>query len=322
MRPRLMASLSGLATVLAVGAAAFATSGGAAASAGVWHPRPAAQHHSSAAAAAATPVPVTNVDNQFHGARPAGWCGTEVCNGKASISTWGTLDTGIPSGFSNSGFGNYAPSTPALFETKMALISGTTMANQGLGCQTPGAEGCTGPYYAPAVAQNTFPGNGFTVTNDVYLDPAATPATAGEIDLDVALNDSTGSFAQDNIIAVCNQGGGTGYSVTFGHNSPGNCSGSPVITTAGWYRFVWVFSNAAGKVYLTQRVLAESNLTAPPIADSGQQPVQFPGSSSTELTSQVGGIAYFWYPTLNIQGMPMGNFAIQTGQHASGHTPS
>jgi hypothetical protein len=42
----------------------------------------------------------------------------------------------------------------------------------------------------------------------------------------------------------------------------------------------------------------------------------------TELTSQVGGIAYVWFPTLQVAGMPMGNFAIQTGQHSKGHTPN
>jgi hypothetical protein len=35
---------------------------------------------------------------------------------------------------------------------------------------------------------------------------------AGEIDLGVALNNSASAFAQDNVFAVCNQGGGTGYS--------------------------------------------------------------------------------------------------------------
>ena len=296
-----------------------ATGSPAGATAGVVsHPRPAAAHHSSTAAAANTAVPVTGVNDQFEGARPGGWCSTTDCNGKP-VTNWGTLDTGIPSKFSNSGFGNYAPSTPSLYLNHMALISGTTQANQGLGCQTPGIEGCTGPFYVPVAAQNTFPSNGFTVTDDIYLDPAATPATAGEIDLDVALNDSTGNFAQDNIFAVCNQGGGTGYSVTFGHNSPGDCSGSPAITTAGWYRFVWLFTNVGGKVELTQRVLTDPGLAQ--MADSGPQQVIFPGDTSVEPVSNVGGINYFWYPTLQVQGMPMGNFAVQLGQHGTGHTP-
>ena len=58
----------------------------------------------------------------------------------AGAGDFGTIDAAIPSGFSNGGFGNYAPGTPALFKGHMALISGTTQANQGLGCQTPGVE--------------------------------------------------------------------------------------------------------------------------------------------------------------------------------------
>jgi hypothetical protein len=311
-RTRILAGLTGPAALLAMGALT-ATGGPAGATAGVVsHPRPA----TARAAAVAAAVSPTFVSDQFQ-VNNGGFCGvaTEPCDG----SDFGTIDAAIPSGFSNGGSGNYAPGTQALFKTKMALISGTTQANQGLGCQTPGVEGCTGPYYRALPNQNTFPSTGFTVTDDVYLDPAAAPGTAGEIDLDVALNDSAGNFAQDNIFAVCNQGGGTGYSVTFGHNSPGDCSGSPAITTAGWYRFVWLFTNVGGKVFQTQRVIAENGLAT--VADSGPQPVIFPGDSSVEPVSNVGGLRYFWYPTLQVAGMPMGNFAIQPGQHGTGHTP-
>ena len=315
-RTRILVGLTGPAALLAI-AAMTATGSPADATAGVVsHPRPAAAVR---AAVAATAVSPTFVSDQFQ-VTTGGFCAvaTEPCDGDAAAGNFGTIDAAIPGGFSNGGFGNYAPGTPALFKTKMALISGTTQANQGLGCQTPGAEGCTGPYYRALPNQDTFPSSGFTVTNDVYLDPAAAPGTAGEIDLDVALNDSTGNFAQDNIFAVCNHGG-TGYSVTFGHNSPGDCSGSPAITTAGWYRFVWLFTNVGGKVFQTQRVIAENRLAT--VADSGPQPVIFPGDSSVEPVGNVGGLRYFWYPTLQVAGMPMGNFAIQLGQHGTGHTP-
>ena len=121
------------------------------------------------------------------------------------------------------------------------------------------------------------------------------------------------------IFAVCNQGGGTGYSVTFGHNSPGDCSGSPVITSSGWYRFVWEFTNVGGKVFSTQRVIAENGGAT--VTDSGPQQVIFPGDATVEPASAVGGVHYAWFPTLQVAGMPMSNFAIQQGQHNSGHTP-
>jgi hypothetical protein len=250
-RTRILAGLTGPAALLAI-VAMTATSPAGATAGVVSHPRPAAAARAAAGAAAVSP---TFVSDQFQ-VNIGGFCGVaaEPCDGNAAAGNFGTIDAAIPGGFSNGGFGNYAPGTPALaLFTKKALISGTTQANQGLGCQTPGVEGCTGPYYRALPNQNTFPSSGFTVTDDVYLDPAAATGTAGEIDLDVALNSSAGTFAQDNIFAVCNQGGGTGYSVTFGNNSPGDCSATPAITTAGWYRFVWLFTNVGGKVFQTQR---------------------------------------------------------------------
>ena len=278
-RTRILIGLTGPAALAAVVAMTATSSPAGAAAGAVSHPRPAA---AARAAAVATAVSPTFVSDQFQ-ANIGGFCGTagEACDG----SDLGTIDAAIPVGFSNGGSGNYAPGTaPALLPTfkKMALITGTTQANQGLGCQTPGVEGCTGPYYRATPDQNTFPSSGFTVTNDVYLDPAAATGTAGEIDLDVALNDSSGNFAQDNIFAVCNQGGGAGYSVTFGHNSPGDCSGSAVITNPGWYRFVWLFTNVGGKVFQTQRVIAENGGAT--VADSGPQPVIFPGDTSAVIS--------------------------------------
>ena len=317
-RTRILVGLTGPAALAAVVAMAATSSPAGAAAGVVSHPRPAAGVRAAAGATAASP---TFVSDQFQ-VNTGGFCATvgEPCDGNPADG-FGTIDAAIPAGFSNGGFGNYAPGTPALLPTfkKMALISGTTQANQGQGCQTPGVEGCTGPYYRAQPNQDTFPAGGFTVTDDVYLAPAAATGTAGEIDLDVALNNSAGNNAQDNIFAVCNQGGGTGYSVSFGHNSPGDCSGSPAITAAGWYRFVWLFTNVGGKVFQTQRVIAESGGAT--VADSGPQPVIFPGDSSVEPVSNVGGIRYFWYPTLQVAGMPMGNFAIQPGQHSTGHTP-
>ena len=317
-RTRILAGLAGPAALVAIGAMTVTGSPASATAGVVWHQRPGATARVVNGVAAVSP---TFVNDQFQ-ANTGGFCAnpSEPCDGNATAGDYGTIDAGIPAGFSNGGFGNYAPGTPALATfKKMALISGTTQANQGLGCQTPGVEGCTGPYYRAQPNQDTLPASGFTVTNDVYLDPAAATGTAGEIDLDVALNNSTGGLAQDNIFAVCNQGGGTGYSVTFGHNSPGECSASPAITTAGWYRFVWLFTNVGGKVFQTQRVIAENGGAT--VADSGPQPVIFPRDSSVEPVSNVGGIRYFWYPTLQVSGMPMGNFAIQLGQHGTGHTP-
>ena len=95
------------------------------------------------------------------------------CDGNGAAGDYGTLDR-VPSHFSNGGFGNYAPSTTALFKGYFALTDGTGVGNQGAGCPgttatvNPG-EACTGPFAlfgtAPNQgADNAFPANGFTVT--------------------------------------------------------------------------------------------------------------------------------------------------------------
>ena len=64
-----------------------------------------------------------------------------------------------------------------------------------------------------------------------------------------------------------------------------------MITTAGWYRFVAVFSNVAGYAYVTRSVLDDASLTQ--IATSGPQPV---GGTAT-LIGNWGGPRYFWLPS-------------------------
>jgi hypothetical protein len=275
-------------------------------------------HRAAVNAGPLSPGSVVTVDDQFTNGK-GGFCvGASVpCDGNAGAGDFGTIDGAVKSGFSNGGYGNYAPSTTAADGTKMALVTGTTAANQGLGCQTAGVEGCTGPYYLPANPETTFPANGFTVTSDVYLDVSA---PQGEIDPDVALANNNGDYGQDMIFAVCSEGVGDGWTIVAGHNSPGDCpGGTPQVTSSGWYRFVWLFTNVGGEVYLTQRVIAENGLTT--VYNSGAQAVQFPGDSSQETTATTGGLYYYWLPTLDYEGVPFQNFAVQLGQHQDGHTP-
>jgi hypothetical protein len=312
IRPRSAAAVAALSAV-AVVAAALASA--APTSASPLSHRP---HRIAANAGALSPGSVTSVDDQFTSGK-GGFCvgASAPCDGNAGAGDYGTIDGAVKSGFSNGGYGNYAPSTPALDGGKMALVTGTTAANQGLGCQTPGVEGCTGPYYLPPNAETTFPANGFTVTSDVYLD---VNAPQGEIDPDVGMSTSTGAYGQDMIFAVCSEGGGAGWTIVAGHNSPGDCpGGTPQVTSSGWYRFVWLFTNVGGEVFLTQRVLAENGLAT--VYDSGPQPVQFPGDSSQETTATAGGVNYYWLPTLDYEGVPFQNFAVQLGQHQDGHAP-
>ena len=89
-----------------------------------------------------------------------------------------------------------------------------------------------------------------------------------------------------------------------------------MITTDGWYRFVFVFSNTAGNVFLTENVVSEParNLL---VATSGPQPLV----TGRRRHSNWGGPGYFWLPSQDFGGLPLANFALQLGQHTFGHTP-
>lgn len=250
--------------------------------------------------------------------------GNAPCNGdptvtpNTNLSSYGTIDR-VHAGFSNGGYGNYAPSTNAMHGHWMALVSGDEDGNQGNGCPEPTVtEFCTGPYAlfgtgTSAGAENVFPHNGFTVTDDLYLSPSTAPKAGSLVDDDVELNNQTGTYGIDNVITACAKTGG--FAINFGNGSPGTCTGAPVVTTDGWYRFVFDFSNTSGKAYITRSVLKETTLTT--VKTSGPLPV---GGTAKPIGTW-GGPGYFWLPTEDISGLPLANFALQLGQHANGYTP-
>ena len=107
----------------------------------VSHVRPHAPSLRNGAASASTSHPVTAVTQEF-GTNTTPFCpansGNAPCDGNGGAGDYGTIDR-VASGFSNGGSGNYAPSTKALTGGWMALVSGTTDENQGVGC--PGTAG-------------------------------------------------------------------------------------------------------------------------------------------------------------------------------------
>jgi hypothetical protein len=304
-----------------------------------------ARPHGSRHAAAMPMTGVSGTPQVFHqefSGNTAHFCpglGNNPCDGNGGAGDYGTIDR-VASHFSNGGYGNYAPSTAAYFGNFFALTSGALAGNQGVGCPAdnpPGQESCTGPYAlfpvvnggaSDAGNSNVFPSSGFTVTNDLYLSPATAGPSGTLIDDDVELNSSTSSqstgyYGIDNIVGVCYNSTAAGFTINFSHNT-GNCdytSGTtPVITTAGWYRFVFVFSNVSGFAELTENVISDSGNTAgSTVATSGPQPVS--GGSATPIT-QWGGPGYFWLPDEDVSGLPLANFALQDGQHAGGYTPT
>jgi hypothetical protein len=298
----------------------------------VSHARPHAPGQRNGATSASASHPVTAVTQEF-GTNTTPFCpansGNPPCDGNGVAGDFGTIDR-VASGFSNGGFGNYAPSTKALAGGWMALVSGTQDVNQGRGCPGTGTEECTGPFAlfgtgASQGVENVFPANGFTVTDDLYLSPSTAPITTTPqslIDDDVELNNHAGGFGVDNVITACPVSG-PAFAISFGNGSPGSCAGTSMITTNGWYRFVFEFTNNGGKAYLTESVRSEKT-PGTVIATSGSQPVPTPGATDPTAPTSIttwGGPGYFWLPTENISGLPLANFALQLGQEAAGHKP-
>lgn len=291
----------------------------------VSHARPHAPSPRNGAASASTSHPVTAFTQEF-GTNITPFCPAHTsnapCDGNGLAGDFGTIDR-VPSGFSNGGFGNYAPSTKALVGSWMALVSGTQDGNQGAGCagttttSNPG-EACTGPFGlfgtgAAAGEDNVFPAKGFTVTDDLYLSPSTALPAGSLVDDDVSLNDNTGHFRIDNVITACAESGE--FLISFGNSSPGSCSGTQAITSAGWYRFVFAFSDNAGNADVTESVRSEPHATV--VATSGLQPV---GGTAMPISGW-GGPNYFWLPTEDFSGLPLANFALQLGVETAGHKP-
>jgi hypothetical protein len=253
------------------------------------------------------------------------------CDGNAGAGDYGTVSGAIPVSFSDYGYGNYAQSVAPLPTStgtisKTAVLGGSTAANQGAACPTAGTEGCTGPYLEPqGQNQYAWPTNGYTFTAYQWIDPAYTAAAGNangagtQIDTDLGIDQSTGSsggtsYGQDEVITTCNNSDGTA-SLAFGNGSPGACGTGSQITSAGWYRYVWVLSSLDGKVSVTARVLSADGSTL--LFDSGPQPVSFGGLQAT--TSDTGGMRYVWWPTLNVDGLRVAAAFYQGGQHLNGH---
>ena len=265
--------------------------------------------------------PVTAYTQEFQHNK-SGFCnggsGNAKCDG--AVNDYGTIDR-VPSGFSNGGTGDYAPRTPALVGSWMAETYGSQMPNEGQSCPQTTTEYCSGPYALFASGStkgedNVFPTGGFTVTDDLYLSPST--ATAGNlVDDDVELNDNTGSYGRDNVITACPESGG--YVINFGNSSPGSCTGTPIISADGWYRFVFVFSDVGGNAYVAEKVIEEDNGSI--VVNSGRHPEEFPSSTGPTPISQWGGPGYFWLPTEDVSGQPLANFAVQLGVQSKGHTP-
>lgn len=251
---------------------------------------------------------------------------------------YGTVNQ-VNDSFNNGGFGNYATGLPSGLPelpngtgvlANHVVLDGSTATNQGGACPTAGTEGCTGPYMEKLIngqnQQTGFPSNGYTLTIYQYVDPSYQAAAGNangagtQFDTDLGISQVNGgvaSYGSDNVITTCNDGNGTSASLAFGHGSPDPCGNGGQITAPGWYRYVFLVSNVGGKVFLTARVLSEDGNTT--VFDSGPIAVSFDGGVTQATTSNTGGLRYLWWPTLNVDGLPVGYVNYQAGQLQSGH---
>lgn len=313
---KIAATVAATVVVLGGGAFALASSAGAA-TPHVSRPDAALRHADSAN----TPVyPVTAVTDEFQTGIGGGFCpahsGNLPCNG--AVGNYGVISRAV-SEFSNGGAGNYAPAAPALPGQEFyAWTSGAQMDNR-TGCPNAAVEYCTGPFalFGKGKArgqENQFPAGGFTVTADLYLDPAAIANLNPVLTADVGLNGSTGTYLADEFINFCPETGGLAVSNTYGSCASTN----PVITAAGWYRLIWQFADASGNAVVTERVEAESHPGTALYVSELDAPVV---PNQTTAITAAGGPGYFWLPTEDVMGLPLGNFALQLGQQPNGHTP-
>lgn len=265
---------------------------------------------------------VKNWSNNYE-KNTSGWCkgGPVPCSGDEN--DYGTIDR-VPSGFSN--YGNYGDFIKSFAGGYHAVVSGTSSLAAG-GCPSAATEYCTGPYSLVngTGSDSVFPTGGVTVSSQIYLDTTvvgpyfASPggsAVTPEFDWDVALNDSSGSYLQDFIATACfAQGSSDGFSISFGYSSPG-CSGTPAtVTKSGWYDFKTIFSDQGGDGVVEWQVVQDSTKT---VVATDMAPITGPGGTTPLPVTSLGGPSYIWFPTEDVQGLPLDNTSVELGVHTTG----
>lgn len=283
--------------------------------------------------------PVGSVTNwsQTYETNTKGWCTNilpETCNDVQGQYDYGSVDR-VGSGFSN--YGNYGSFVNSYTGNYHAVVNGTSSLSSG-GCPNSGVLYCKGPYSFVNTdgTDSIFPSNGVTVSSWIYVDTSFATnwltangctfnadgsvascnngAVQPEFDWDVSINDVTGHFLEDFVAAACVQGGSSadGFVVNFGYASPGSCSGAASITTSGWYDFETIFINTSGKANVEWQVVSSTGT----VVASLEAPITGTGDTQMRI-KQLGGPDYIWFPTEDIQGLPIDNTSVKLGNHAT-----
>ena len=165
-----------------------------------------------------------------------------------------------------------------------------------------------------------------TVSSQIYLDTAFVTqyfastdgsAVTPEFDWDVALNDNSGSYLQDFIASACfATGSPDGFTIGFGSSSPAGCPATPAtVTKSGWYDFKTIFRDEGGDGVVEWQVVQDSTNT---VVATDAAPITGPSGSTPLPVSSLGGPSYIWFPTEDVQGLPLDNTSVELGVHTTG----
>jgi hypothetical protein len=240
-----------------------------------------------------------------------GWCTyAEGCNGQGgNESYYGTINIVKPASGNYGGYANTAPAPAG--QKKFARVTGAGLDQDTLsGCPTPGYDTslntpyCEGPYvcYGGTCTESVFPTEGFTSSILVYIDPAWAYANPGQnVDWDVGLNNTSGSYLSDNGFTMCTTtAGGGGFYVSLNQFSSSSCNpSSEELTAAGWYNFKQDFQSVAGNIVVTYTLTPPTGPAWTNVVNTGLP------------TSGTGGPSYGWFADEDALGLPVAQVSLK-----------
>ncbi|MGD0311246.1 MAG: hypothetical protein ABSC90_02195 [Acidimicrobiales bacterium] len=262
----------------------------------------------SVAGARTVKVKIPNYVNKLS-SNTNGWCTpSQGCNGQGgNEADYGTIDIVKPSYDNYGGYGAHTPSPAG--QKNFARITGAGLDQDTInGCPTPGYDAslntpyCEGPYvcYGGSCSEAAFPTNGFTSSIMVYVDPTWAAANPGqEVDWDVGLNNTSGSYLNDNGFTMCTTAaGGGGFYVNLNQFSSCNSSAEE-LTAAGWYTLKQDFQSVAGQVVVTYSVTPPTGPVWSSVVNTG------------EATTATGGPSYGWFADEDVLGLPIAQISLK-----------
>lgn len=169
----------------------------------------------------------------------------------------------------------------------------------------------TGAYTFFGGSSSVWP-NGFTTTQQIYLDPAWSSGTG--FDWSVAASKNDGSHLRDFIFHVAKDTS-TGSLLVAGSNNTNfavredlDTLNNYAVTQAGWYTFQHVFSDAGGQLAVDLNLLDAGGSSL--FTETRTNPAD-------QISTLVGGNRYGWFTFNDIDGLAIDNTRLETGTQVS-----